>query len=115
MFSMNDTVFSPSWKPYAKRLASLAVTLVIVAFSAYKFHTVLNANLLYFVLVILCVLLMTLVPIYAGRREDREELYIRHLRTLPISKLEIYAQKAATDKEKDLVDAVLGEKLYGHL
>lgn len=115
MFTMTDTAFSPSWKPYTKRLISLAVTLVIVAFSAYKFTTVLNVNVIYFALVILMVLLMSLVPIYVGRREDREELYIRHLRTLPINKLEIYAQKAPSDKEKDLVNAVLGEKLFGHL
>lgn len=115
MFSINDAVFTPSWKPYTKRLISMVVTLVIVALSGYKFHSVLNANLMYFSLVIVCVLLMSLVPIYVTRREDREELYLRHLRTLPINKLEIYAQKAETDKEKGLVDAVLGEKIYGHL
>ncbi len=93
----------------------MVATLLICGFSAYQFHSLLNVDLLYFGLVIGFVLFISLAPIYTGRLQEREKMYISHLRTLSMSKLESYASKAGSDKEKDLIDAIIGEKLYGHL
>jgi len=112
MISINDSMFSPSWKPYIKRLVSMVLAFGLAAFAGYKFITVINFNLIYLSIIMGGIVFLSLAPIYVGRKEDREELFIRHLRTLPLDKLEMYSAKVQSQQEKDLIDAIIGEKLY---
>ncbi|MGF1827250.1 hypothetical protein [Vibrio splendidus] len=112
MFNLNDPVFSPSWKPYVKNIASLVVSLIIVCFALWRFSTLANFNSLYLSVVVFGILFFGLMPIYHGRKSSRESMYRRHLESLPIDVLSQYLQQGESKAELEIIQDVLSDKQF---
>lgn len=112
MFNLTDPVFSPSWRPYVKNIASLVVSLAIACFAMWRFSMLTDFNYLYLSVVVFGILFFAVMPIYHGRKSSRESMYRRHLESLPIDMLSQYLQQAESKAELELIQDVLSDKQF---
>lgn len=112
MLHIDDAVFAPSWSRYYFRLATGILATLIGAWACSRFFAFFEetTQLIAILLLSFGVPFFFLVPIFLDRKEQRVQLYLKHLNALPVDTLEKYAERAVDKREEALISDVLAMK-----